>query len=60
MMPGELCAKVNDGICAVAVDDSGIRVGPMRIDRESLPVSGKFLIRYRAFVLTQNRELGVS
>jgi putative transposase len=36
----ELCAKAEDWIWSSAADYSGIRVGPLRIDRESLPVVG--------------------
>jgi putative transposase len=35
-----LCAKAEDWIWSSAADYSGIRVGPLRIDRESLPVLG--------------------
>ncbi len=36
----QLCAKAEDWIWSSAADYSGIRVGPLRIDRESLPVLG--------------------
>jgi hypothetical protein len=51
------CAKAEDGIWSLAAEDSAIRVGPLRIDRESLPLPGKFLIRHGAMP-TQSRGHG--
>ena len=42
----------------MAEDDSAIRVGPLRIDLESLPVPEKFHIRHGAFMPTQSRGHG--
>jgi hypothetical protein len=39
-------------------EDSAIRVGLLRIDRESLPLPGKFLIRHGSFMPTQSRGHG--
>jgi hypothetical protein len=39
-----LCAKSKDWLWSIAANDSGARVGLLRIDRESLSVFGKFLV----------------
>jgi hypothetical protein len=53
-----LCAKAEDGIWSMAADDSAIRVGLLLIDRDSVPMTGKFLIRHDAFMPTQSRGHG--